>query len=139
MKTSSMAWPWVTSSNSIWTALFCPCYHPLSTHAGQQNLGPASTLQVRRFGCHLACCCCSLPSPCFCHVCSCITSNSCSNSCLTYNMSLSLPRVKSSHAGKFLKAVIAKDSDRVNATKGSPCFDAGRNVLLPLRLITTPS
>ena len=47
------------------------------------------------------------------------------------SMSESLPRRKSSHGGRFLKAVMAKLSERVKATKGNPCLEAGRKRLLP--------
>ena len=45
----------------------------------------------------------------------------------------SLPFTKSPHGGKFLKAVMAKLSERVKATKGKPCLDAGRKRQLPTR------
>ena len=38
-----------------------------------------------------------------------------------------------------MKAVIANDSERAKATKGSPCFAAGRNRALPSSQMTTPS
>ena len=41
--------------------------------------------------------------------------------------------------GRCLKAVIAKLSDRVKATKGRPCLDAALNLLPLVNLITTPS
>ena len=35
--------------------------------------------------------------------------------------------------GVFLKAVMAKLSERVKATNGRPCFEAGLKRMLPLR------
>ena len=55
------------------------------------------------------------------------------------SISESWPFWKSSHGGRFLKAVIAKLSERVKATKGRPCFDAALNLLPLVRLMTTPS
>ncbi len=49
------------------------------------------------------------------------------------NMSESLPSTKSPHGGRFLKAVMAKLSERVKATNGKPCLDAGRKRLLQMR------
>ena len=49
------------------------------------------------------------------------------------SMSELRPLTKSSHGGKFLNAVIAKLSDRVKATNGNPCFEAGLKFRLPTR------
>ena len=38
-----------------------------------------------------------------------------------------------------MKAVIANDSERVHATKGKPCFEAGLQRSPPTKWITTPS
>ena len=38
-----------------------------------------------------------------------------------------------------MSAVIAKVSERVHATKGKPCFEAGLNRFPPTKWITTPS
>ena len=50
---------------------------------------------------------------------------------LMRSMSESCPLKKSCHGGMFLKAVIAKLSERVKATNGKPCFEAGLNSLPP--------
>ena len=49
------------------------------------------------------------------------------------NMSDLRPSTKSCHGGRFLKAVIAKFSERVKATNGRPCLEAGLKRLLPTR------
>ena len=46
---------------------------------------------------------------------------------------------KSSHGGRFLKAVMWKLSERVKATNGKPCLEAGRNRRLPFKWTTIPS
>ena len=38
-----------------------------------------------------------------------------------------------------MKAVIAKDSERVNATNVRPCLEAGLNLPVHRKLMTTPS
>ncbi len=52
---------------------------------------------------------------------------------LMRSMSDSCPLRKSCHGGMFLKAVTAKLSERVKATNGKPCLEAGLNRLPPTR------
>ena len=76
---------------------------------------------------------------CFARVRSCICCNRSVNCKRMRSMSEFRPATKSPQGGKFLKAVIAKDSERVHATNGKPCFEAGLNLLPPAKWITTPS
>lgn len=69
----------------------------------------------------------------------CIPSNNSVNASRLRSISESRPLTKSCHGGRFLNAVIAKLSERVNATKDKPCFEAGLKRLLPTRWMTTPS
>ena len=59
---------------------------------------------------------------------------------LIRNMLDCRPFINSPMGGKFLKAVIAKFSERVKATKGIPCLAAGMKLLPELaKWMTTPS
>ena len=69
----------------------------------------------------------------------CIWSSFATKRCLIRSMSELRPLTKSSQGGMDLKAVIAKLSDLVKATKGKPCLDAGRKRAEPRKFITTPS
>ena len=59
----------------------------------------------------------------------CLRSSICVKRLRMRSMSESLPFWKSSHGGRCLKAVIAKLSDRMKATKGRPCLDAATFLL----------
>ena len=98
--------------------------------------GPSSRRCFNACGC---CTCCMCVDPHVAIVLSCIFWSLFMKSFRIRNMSDCLPCRKSCHGGNFSKAVISKLSERVKATKGRPCFDAGRKRLLPAKCITVPS